>query len=200
MPQILKIIRDRHSSRDPFDPGRPIKHSQVKLILEAAQWAPTPNNMQNFEIIVVDEKERLEAIGKIPADMSEAYLRENYEQVSFNEAELRIKIVQKLRPRNGVTPAIAVQEQAPYHPTFRTTAPLAICLLLPIMGYLRQRAKQFSVLTVLIFLLSGAALLSLDGCGGSSSAPSGSPTSYEILVTATSGSLSHSSSVSLTVK
>jgi len=91
MPQILKIIRDRHSSRDPFDPGRPIKHSQVKLILEAAQWAPTPNNMQNFEIIVVDEKERLEAIGKIPADMSEAYLRENYEQVSFNEAELRIK-------------------------------------------------------------------------------------------------------------
>jgi N-acetylneuraminic acid mutarotase len=98
------------------------------------------------------------------------------------------------------TPAIAVQEQAPYHPTFRTTAPLAICLLLPIMGYLRQRAKQFSVLTVLIFLLSGAALLSLDGCGGSSSASSGSPTSYEILVTATSGSLSHSSSVSLTVK
>ena len=91
MPQILKIIRDRHSTRGPFDPARPVTHSQLKLILEAAQWAPTPNNMQNFEIVVVDEKERLEAIGKIPADMSEAYLRENYEQISFNEAELRIK-------------------------------------------------------------------------------------------------------------
>jgi N-acetylneuraminic acid mutarotase len=98
------------------------------------------------------------------------------------------------------TPTRAMQEQAPYHPTFRATAPLAVCLLLPIMGCLRQRGKQFSALTVLIFLLSGAALLSLDGCGGSSSASSGSPTSYEILVTATSGSLSHSSSVSLTVK
>ena len=98
------------------------------------------------------------------------------------------------------TPVSAMQEQAPYHPTFRTTAPLAVCLLLPIMGCLRQRGKQFSALAVLIVLLSGAALLSLDGCGGSSSPSSGSPTSYEILVTATSGSLSHSSSVTLTVK
>jgi RHS repeat-associated protein len=98
------------------------------------------------------------------------------------------------------TSARAMQEQAPYHPTSRTSAPLAVCLLLPIMGCLRQRGKQFSALTVLIFLLSGAALLSLDGCGGSSSASSGLPTSFEILVTATSGSLSHSSSVSLTVK
>ena len=55
-------------------------------------------------------------------------------------------------------------------------------------------------LTVLIFLFSGAALLSLDGCGGSSAPSSESPTSYEISVMASSGSLHHSASVSLAVK
>jgi nitroreductase len=47
--------------------------------------------MQNFEIVMVDEKEELEAIGKIRAEMSEAFLRENYEQLSFSEAELSVK-------------------------------------------------------------------------------------------------------------
>jgi nitroreductase len=47
--------------------------------------------MQNFMIVVVDEPERLAAIGKIPAEMSETYLRETYEHVSFNEAELKDK-------------------------------------------------------------------------------------------------------------
>src|SRR5271165_4791809 len=88
---FLDLIHSRHSTRGPFDPDRAVTTRQVKLILEAARWAPTPNNMQNFVIVVVDEKDRLEEIGKIPAEMSETYLRETYEHVSFNEAELRIK-------------------------------------------------------------------------------------------------------------
>lgn len=88
---LLHLIHERHSTRGPFNPDRAVTTQQVKLILEAARWAPTPNNMQNFEIVVVDDKDRLEAIGKIPAEMSETYLRENYEQVSFNEAELRTR-------------------------------------------------------------------------------------------------------------
>ena len=91
MPELLKIIRERHSMRGPFDPGRPIAKPQLKQILEAARWAPTPNNMQNFEVVVIDDKERLEAIGKIPAEMSEPFLRENYQDLSFSEAELRIR-------------------------------------------------------------------------------------------------------------
>jgi nitroreductase len=93
MPGLLKVIRDRHSTRGSFDPSRPIAMPDVKKILEAARWAPTPNNMQNFEIIVVDGKEQIEAIGKIPAEMSEYFLRENYAQLSFSEDELRIKKV-----------------------------------------------------------------------------------------------------------
>ena len=70
------LLHNRHSTRGPFNPDRPVTTQQVKLILEAARWAPTPDNMQNFAIVVVDDKERLEAIGKIPAEMSETYLRE----------------------------------------------------------------------------------------------------------------------------
>jgi nitroreductase len=91
MSGIAEVIRDRHSTRGSFDRSRPIAKPQLKLILEAARWAPTPTNIQNFEIVIVDETEQLEAIGKIPAQMSETFLRENYSQLSFSEAELCIK-------------------------------------------------------------------------------------------------------------
>jgi nitroreductase len=91
MQQILEVIRDRYSERGAFDPSRPVSKSDLKLILEAARWAPTPNNMQNFDIVIVDEKEKLEAIGKVPAYMPEAFLRENYTQLSFSEEELQHK-------------------------------------------------------------------------------------------------------------
>jgi len=88
---FLVLLHNRHSTRGPFNPDRPVTTQQVKLILEAARWAPTPDNMQNFAIVVVDDKESLEAIAKIPAEMSETYLRETYEHVSFSEAELTHK-------------------------------------------------------------------------------------------------------------
>ena len=91
MTNILKTIRERHSTREPFDPGHPVKKQDLKLILEAARWAPTPHNMQNFEILLVDAKDTLDAIAKIPAEMSEAFLRENYQQLSFSKEELHIK-------------------------------------------------------------------------------------------------------------
>jgi nitroreductase len=88
---LLALIHERHSTRGPFNPDRAVTTKQVKLILEAARWAPTPDNMQNFAIVVVDDKDRLEAIAKIPAEMSETYLRETYEHLSFSEAELSHK-------------------------------------------------------------------------------------------------------------
>jgi nitroreductase len=91
MTDILKIIRERHSTREPFDPHRPIKKQDLNQILEAARWAPTAHNMQNFEILVVDAKEQLENLAKIPVEMSESFLRENYAQLSFSKEELHIK-------------------------------------------------------------------------------------------------------------
>jgi nitroreductase len=91
MREMLEIIQTRHSTREPFDPSRPIAKGQLQQILEAARWAPTPNNMQNFEVLIVDDPDRLKAIGAIPAEMSEAFLRENYSQLSFSDDELLIK-------------------------------------------------------------------------------------------------------------
>ena len=93
MSEILKIIQDRHSSRVPFDRGHgPLKHDLMQ-ILEAARWAPTAHNMQNFEIIVVDDKKHLEELGNIESKISEDFLRENYQQLSFSEEDLLQKKV-----------------------------------------------------------------------------------------------------------
>jgi len=63
------------------------------MIIEAARWAPTPHNMQNYEIIVVDDEDLLKQLGRIRSHTSEEFLRENYQQLSFSEEELLRKKV-----------------------------------------------------------------------------------------------------------
>jgi nitroreductase len=91
MQEILELIKQRHSSRIPFDPARKISLTDLKKILEAASWSPTAHNMQNFEIIVVDDVNTLETIGEIKSAISEVFIKENYAQLSFSEEELRQK-------------------------------------------------------------------------------------------------------------
>ncbi len=88
MQEILKLFQDRQSIRAPFDSERRISKQDLKQILEAARWAPTAHNMQNFEIIVVDNKKLLGTIANIKSPMTEAFIRENYQQLSFSEEEL----------------------------------------------------------------------------------------------------------------
>ena len=93
MADVLKIIQQRHSMRVPFNPTRQVPKESVRQILEAARWAPTAHNMQNFEILIVDDKKVLEKIGNIKSRVSEAFIRENYQQLSFSEKELLQKKV-----------------------------------------------------------------------------------------------------------
>jgi nitroreductase len=90
---ILKLIQTRHSARLPFDPERPIAKSDLQQILEAGRWAPTAHNMQNYEIIVVDDKKILQEIADIHSEVSEVFIKENYQQLSFSEEELKRKKV-----------------------------------------------------------------------------------------------------------
>ena len=83
-----RVIRNRHSERVPFDPERQLAEVDLQAILEAARWAPTAHNMQNFEIIVVDDKSTLAAIGRVRGGTSKDFIRENYAQLSFSEEEL----------------------------------------------------------------------------------------------------------------
>jgi nitroreductase len=93
MLEILKLIRERQSSRVPFDAKKPIAKKELKQILEAARWTPTAHNMQNFDIIVVDDKKILKTIANIKSPVSPVFVRENYAQLSFTEAELKKKKV-----------------------------------------------------------------------------------------------------------
>jgi len=93
MADVSKIIQRRESTRVPFNPNLHVSEGSVKQILEAVRWAPTAHNMQNFEILVVDDKKTLEKIGRIKSHISEAFIRENYQQLSSSEEELLKKKV-----------------------------------------------------------------------------------------------------------
>lgn len=120
MSEILKIIQERHSSRVPFDREHPPVKQDLLQILEAARWAPTAHNMQNFEIIVVDDKDRLEKLGNIKFRISEDFLRENYQQLSFSEEELiqkKVGILGAMFPPSWRTPGdwnTVARESEPY--------------------------------------------------------------------------------------
>lgn len=91
MENLMKLIKERHSSRVMFDPKRPIKKQDLHQILEAGSWAPTAHNMQNFEVIIVDDKKIMNKIAAVKAPTSLTFVRENYKQLSFSVEELRKK-------------------------------------------------------------------------------------------------------------
>ncbi|HYA86579.1 MAG TPA: nitroreductase family protein, partial [Nitrospirota bacterium] len=93
MEKLLELIQTRHSARELFDPGRALSKKDLHYILEAGRWAPTAHNMQNFEIIVVDGRKLLESIANLKYPTSLVFVRENYQQLSFSEEELRSKKV-----------------------------------------------------------------------------------------------------------
>ncbi len=93
MSDILTLIKDRRSVRAPFDFAHPVAMQDIQQILEAARWSPTAHNMQNFEIVVVEDKELLKKLGEVKSPPSEVFIRENFEQLSFSEEELLKKKV-----------------------------------------------------------------------------------------------------------
>ena len=93
MNELMKVIKDRRSVRVAFDVNHSISKDNIEMILEAARWTPTPHNMQNFGIVVVDDPIVLKRLGDIESSVTETFLRENLEQLSFSEEELRRKKV-----------------------------------------------------------------------------------------------------------
>jgi nitroreductase len=89
MKDIPDLIRSRMSVRVPFDPLHPIAIEDLTKILEAGRWAPTAHNMQNYEIVVVDDPSVLESLGNLTSPVTETFLKENLELLSFSEEELR---------------------------------------------------------------------------------------------------------------
>ena len=121
--EIQRIIQERQSARVPFDPDQKISKQNLEQILDAARWSPTAHNMQNFDVVVVDDSEVLGIIGKIKFRISEIFLRENYEALSFSKEELLKKktgILGAMFPPAWIDPSKMVEaarECAPMHLT-----------------------------------------------------------------------------------
>lgn len=116
----MKLIKERRSFRTPFDPARPVSREDIEKILEAGSWAPTAHNMQNYEVVVVDDKAKLEKIRAIHFPVSPAFIQENYLQLSFSEADLRTRrtgVLATMFPKSWLQPGLI-----PEHTTFDAAA------------------------------------------------------------------------------
>src|SRR5208283_568920 len=91
MESLLKLIHTRQSARTIFDPKKKISKSNLDKILEAGSWAPTAHNMQNFEVLIVDDKKKLDSIANLKNPISLTFIKENYQQMSFSKEELKRK-------------------------------------------------------------------------------------------------------------
>jgi nitroreductase len=113
MQELMQLIENRQSARGLFDPERAIPAEDMKKILEAARWTPTAHNMQNFENVVVDDKQLLAAISEIRTPPNLTFIRENYQQLSFTEDELCRKktgIMGTMFPKSWQTPDPDLEE------------------------------------------------------------------------------------------
>lgn len=92
---------------------------------------------------------------------------------------------------------------AELHRDLKLLSPVLALLLLPFARRMRRTGKTLQRFGfVLLLLVAGAgAMVGLSGCGAKTSGFFGqAQTTYNILITATSGALSHSTSVTLTIQ
>ena len=116
---VLELIKGRRSSRIPFEAGRPVAKTDLKKILEAGRWAPTAHNMQNFQIVIVDDKTILGKIYAINSRISLIFIKENYKQLSFSNEELLKKktgIMGAMFPKSWITPGAKIDQNADSRP------------------------------------------------------------------------------------
>jgi nitroreductase len=85
---MFDIMWQRHTCRSAFDPHRHIAEPDLRRILDAARWAPTAHNTQNFEVVAIDNERYLEVIRAIELPPAETFVRENLRQLSLPDAEM----------------------------------------------------------------------------------------------------------------
>jgi len=159
MNNIIRIIENRHSTRAPFT-DKNVSKEDIMHIIEAARWAPTAHNMQNFEITVIDDKKLIDKIGKIKSPPSEEFIRENFQQLSMSESELKKKKVGILGAnfpaswRDAARLDEAVKDMAPAPLSY--TIKNSPCIL--IVTYDKRKRAPASKGDILGFLSLGCAM------------------------------------------
>jgi sugar lactone lactonase YvrE len=114
-------------------------------------------------------------------------------------------------PANSALPATtlaiqtpsAVARREPGTELHRTLPPVALgLLLLPLVGVRRRVGKTLgrTIFTLFLLVAGASAMAGLSGCGTASGFFGQAQTTYNVQITASSGSLSHSTSVTLTIQ
>ncbi len=93
--------------------------------------------MQNFKILVINDKELLEKIGNIKSQISEEFIRENYQQLSFSEEEL-------LQKKVGILGAM-------FPPSWRDPAKLDEAIRESAPSFLKETIKDSPVVLIVIY-------------------------------------------------
>jgi len=60
----MEAVLKRRTYRDHFD-NKPISQDGIKTIIESARWAPSPFNIQPWEIIIVTKQESKDALAEL---------------------------------------------------------------------------------------------------------------------------------------
>ena len=73
---FMKIVRDRRTVR--FYKPDPLDDEIINQIIEAGKWAPSGNNTQPFEIVIVDKKPLIDQIDEIIGDSAEPKVAQKF--------------------------------------------------------------------------------------------------------------------------
>ena len=158
---IMELIKKRHSTRAAFDPDKKVIKNDLEKILESATWAPTAHNMQNFNILVVDDKGLLEKIGNIKTKTSADFIRENFNQLSFSTEELKMK---KVGIMGTMFPPSWTEQNADFEKIAKETPPSKLgftmkdCPTLLLITYDKSKRAPASENDVLGFISLGCVM------------------------------------------
>jgi len=73
---FMEMIRSRRTTR--FYKPDPLDDEIIHQVIEAGKWAPSGNNTQPFEIMVVDDGALIERIDKILSESAEPKLKQKF--------------------------------------------------------------------------------------------------------------------------
>jgi len=150
--QLLQVMKSRRSIRK-FRPD-PVPQALIEQLVEAARWAPSAGNRQNFRFLVISRPERLRAMAEA-VDAVIDQVRDNLREKFRKESEQYLA--------NFTHFAAAPLVLAPIH---RTARSLVIQALFP-PDQIPEAADEESLCSVsaaIDHLLLAAATLGLGAC------------------------------------
>ncbi|MBW1767592.1 MAG: nitroreductase family protein [Deltaproteobacteria bacterium] len=95
--QVFEVIKNRKSIRK-YKPD-PIPRDTLERLIEAARWAPSGENAQPWRFVIVEDRERIKAIGKV-AGMADR--RQFSAEFAAGETEERLKKIKDPKKRQKI--------------------------------------------------------------------------------------------------